>query len=248
MSLFGQEVQITPANLVPPKPLTKPIDLDDNLKFLVLDVNGCDTDYTHWISTDTTDKTILELYSFLYMVNRIFYHADQTCCVFVQQKEQLVPDNLLVRKEIVAGHLLYFGFDRQVLEEILPTCITLALMINARLFDARRLFVSPLSLDVLKAEPWCFNAVKGVANSVPSSGNKKGDLSGVFGSYKTLNELARLLLSYHCVSQVKDIARGAEEEADQRSTAPQDDLPTFHRRHDRLCNWIRHTALGPISI
>ena len=216
MSLFGQEVQITPANLVPPKPLTKPIDLDDNLKFLVLDVNGRDTDYTHWISTATTDKTILELYSFLYMVNRIFYHADQTCCVFVQQKEQLVPGNLLVRKEIVAGHLLYFGFDRQVLEEILPTCITLALMINARLFDARRLFVSPLSLDVLKAEAWSFDAVKGVANSVPSSGNKKGDLAGVFGSYKTLNELARLLLSYHRVSQVQDVAHGAEEEAEEQ--------------------------------
>lgn len=110
VSLFGQEVQISAADLVPPKPLTNPIDLDGDLRFLVLDVNGRDTDYTHWISTDTTNKTILELYMFLYMANRIFFYADQRCCVFVQQKEQLVPGDVLVRKEVVTGHLLYFGF------------------------------------------------------------------------------------------------------------------------------------------
>lgn len=200
---FGQEVQITSGDLVPPRPLSKPIELDGDLRFLALDVNGRDTDYTHWISTGTTDKTILELYSFLYMVNRIFFHADQKCCVFLQQKEQLVPGNLLVRKEIVAGHTLYFGFDRQVLDEILPTCITLALMINTNHFDVRRLFVSPLSLDILKAEAWRFDAVKGVADSVAGTGSKKANVSGVVGSYKTLHELGRRLLSYHRVSQIE---------------------------------------------
>jgi len=83
ISLFGQEVQISAADLVPPRPLTKPIDLDGDFRFLVLDVNGRDTDYTHWISPDTTDKTILELYSFLYMVNRIFFYAGQKWFVFI---------------------------------------------------------------------------------------------------------------------------------------------------------------------
>ena len=154
---FGQDVQINCADLVPPSPLTKPIELDDDFRFLLLDVNARDTDYTHWISPCTTDKTVLELYSFLYMLNRIFYHADQNCCVFVQQKERLVPGNLLVRKEIVAGHILYFGFQRQFLEEILPTCITLALMTNANYLDAAQLFVSPLSVDVLKFEAYRYN-------------------------------------------------------------------------------------------
>lgn len=206
VSLFGQEVQITAADLVPPKPLTNPIDLDGDFRFLVLDVNGRDTDYTHWISTDTTNKTILELYMFLYMANRIFFYADKKCCVFVQQKEQLVPGDVLVRKEVVTGHLLYFGFDRQVFDEILPTCITLALMINAKHFDARRLFVSPLSLDVLKAEAWGYDAVKGVANSVPGSGKSRADVAGVFGSSKTLHELARCLLTYHRVSLIEEVS------------------------------------------
>lgn len=173
ISLFGQDVQISATDLVPPRPLTKPIDLDGDFRFLVLDVGSRDTDYTNWISRETTDKTILELYSFLYMMNRIFFHADQKCCVFLQQMEQLVPGNLLVRKEVVTGHILYFGFDRRVLDAMLPTFITLALMINARYFDARRLFVSPLSLDVLKAEAWGYDALKGVANSVPGSGKKR---------------------------------------------------------------------------
>ena len=206
ISLFGQDVQISATDLVPPRPLAKPIDLDGDFRFLVLDVNGRDTDYTNWISKDTTDKTILELYSFLYMMNRIFFYADQKCCVFLQQKEQLVPGNLLVRKEVVTGHILYFGFDRRVLDAMLPTCITLALMINARYFDARRLFVSPLSLDVLKAEAWGYDALKGVANSVPGSGKKGADVAGVFGSSKTLDELARCLFTYHRVSQVEDVA------------------------------------------
>lgn len=216
ISLFGQEVQISAADLVPPRPLTKPIDLDGDFRFLVLDVNGRDTDYTHWISPDTTDKTILELYSFLYMVNRIFFYAGQKCCVFLQQKEQLVPGNLLVRKEVVTGHILYFGFDRQVLDEILPTCITLALMINAKHFDARCLFVSPLSLDALKAEAWGYDAVKGVANSVPGSGKKRADVAGVFGSSKTLCELARCLLTYHRVSLVEEVAYEETKETDDR--------------------------------
>ena len=130
---FGDKYPINCANLVPPRPLTKPIELKDDLRFLVLDVNARDTNYTHWISPDTTDRTILELHSLLYLLNRIFYHADKKCCLFVQQKERLVPGNLLLRKEIVAGHLLYFGFARQVFEELLPTCLTLALMINANI-------------------------------------------------------------------------------------------------------------------
>lgn len=73
ISLFGQDVQISAADLVPPRPLTKPIDLDGDFRFLVLDVGSRDIDYTNWISRETTDKTILELYSFLYMMNRIFF-------------------------------------------------------------------------------------------------------------------------------------------------------------------------------
>lgn len=212
---FGQDVQILSTDLVPPTPLTKPIDFNEELRFLVLDVDGRDTDYTHWISPDTTtDKTILELYLFLYMLNRVFYHAEQKCCVFVQQKERLVPGNLLVRKEIVTGHLLYFGFDWQVLEDVLPTCVILALMINTHHFDARRLFVSPLSLDALKAETWRFDPVKGVADSVAGMGAyKTAQASGVFGWYKTLHELGQRLLSYHRVSQTdaNDVEMSGEE-------------------------------------
>lgn len=207
---FGQDVQINCADLVPPSPLTKPIELDDDFRFLLLDVNARDTDYTHWISPCTTDKTVLELYSFLYMLNRIFYHADQNCCVFVQQKERLVPGNLLVRKEIVAGHILYFGFQRQFLEEILPTCITLALMTNANYLDAAQLFVSPLSVDVLKFEAYRYNYSKGVADS----SKKVANSSGSFGSYKTLNELGRLLMNYHHVSRIETESRDSDREDD----------------------------------
>lgn len=218
ISLFGQDVQISDVqisatDLVPPRPLTKPIDLDGDFRFLVLDVDSRDTDYTNWISRETTDKTILELYSFLYMMNRIFFHADQKCCVFLQQMEQLVPGNLLVRKEVVTGHILYFGFDRRVLDAMLPTFITLALMINARYFDARRLFVSPL-----KAEAWGYDALKGVANSVPGSGKKGADVAGVFGSSQTLDELARRLFNYHRVSHVEDVAYEETEDTQEINT------------------------------
>ena len=182
----------------------KPVFFDEDLRFLVLDVNACDTDYTHWISPNTTERNVLELYSFLYMLNRIFYHAEKKCCFFVQQKERLVPGNLLVRKEIVAGHILYFGFERDVLDEFLPACLTLALMINGNHFDARRLFVSPLCLDILKTESWTFDGVKGVGKSTDVTSLKGMNASGVFGSYKTLNELARLLMTYHHVSHIQD--------------------------------------------
>ena len=63
-----------------------------------------------------------------------------------------MPGDLLVRKEIVAGHTLYFGFDRDALQELLPVCLVLILMINANYFDIHRIFTSPLCLDTLKAK------------------------------------------------------------------------------------------------
>ena len=123
---------------------------------------------------------MLELYMLLYIINQIFYHAELKCCFFVQQKERLVPGNLLVRKEVVAGHVLYFAFDRQAIDELFPTCLTLAMIINAKHLDVRRLFVSLLCLDVLKTEASIFDAVKGVANSTTGANGR--DAAGVFGS------------------------------------------------------------------
>ena len=207
---FGQDVPINSVNFVPPTPLTRPIEFDDDLRFLLLDVNASDSNYTHWISPDTTDRTILELYMLLYMINRIFYNAELKCCFFVQQKERLVPGNLLVRKEVVAGHVLYFGFDRQAIDELFPTCLTLAMMINAKHLDVRRLFVSPLCLDVLKTEASIFDAVKGLANSTTGANGR--DSAGVFGSYTTLNELRRLLMTYHRVCHIQTEAEDLDQD------------------------------------
>ena len=207
---FGQDVPINSVNFVPPTPLTRPIEFDDDLRFLLLDVNASDSNYTHWISPDTTDRTILELYMLLYMINRIFYNAELKCCFFVQQKEKLVPGNLLVRKEVVAGHVLYFGFDRQATDELFPTCLTLAMMINAKHLDVRRLFVSPLCLDVLKTEASIFDAVKGLANSTTGANGR--DAARVFGSYTTLNELRRLLMTYHRVCHIQTEAEDLDED------------------------------------
>ena len=115
----------------------------------------------------------------LYMINRIFYHAELKCCFFVQQKERLVPGNSLVGKEVVAGHISYFGFDRQAIDELFPTCLTLAMMINAKHLNVRRLFVSPLCLDVLKTEASIFDAVKGLANSTTGANGR--DVPGSLG-------------------------------------------------------------------
>lgn len=234
-SFFGDKSPINCANLVPPSPLTKPIELEDDLRFLVLDVNARDTNYTHWISPDTTDRTILELYSLLYLLNRIFYHADKKCCLFVQQKERLVPGNLLVRKEIVVGHMLYFGFDRQVFEELLPTCLTLALMINANYLDARRLFVSPLCLDVLKTEAATFNVIKGVGISMPGTGTKGQNVAGVFGSFKTLSELRNVLMAYHRVSLAQADTEDSDDEGGGSSSQPQE-----RGRYDQLRQTMSH--------
>lgn len=215
---FGQDAPINFANLVPPTPLTKPIEFDHDLRFFLLDVNASDTNYTHWISPDTTDKTILQLYSLLYMVNRIFYYAELKCELFVLQKERPLPGNLLVRKEIVAGHVLLFGYDRQFIGELFPTCLKLAMMINAKLLDARRLFVSPLCLDVLKTEAAFFDAAKGVGDSDTTT-NKTG-AAGVFGSYTTLNELRRLLMTYHRVCHFQTEFQDPDDESGPSSGQP----------------------------
>lgn len=227
---LGDKYPINCANLVPPSPLTKPIELKDDLRFLILDVNARDTNNTHWISPNTTDRTILELYSLLYLLNRIFYYADKKCCLFVQQKERLVPGNLLVRKEIVAGHLLYFGFDRQVFEELLPTCLTLALMINANYLDARRIFVSSLCLDVLKTKAATFNVLKGVGMSMPGMGAKGQNFAEVFASFKTLNELRNVFMTYHRVSFAQVDTDDSDGEDGALSSQPQE-----RGRYQRLC-------------
>ena len=197
--LFGERDSISCINLIPPSPITKPITFDSDFRFLVLDVNASDTNFTHWISPKTTNKTVLDLYCCLFVLNRIFYFAGVKCCLYVQQKERLVPGDLLVRKEIVAGHTLYFGFDRNALQELLPVCLVLILMINANYFDIHRIFNSPLCLDMLKAEVATFDPIKGV----PVVPDKAKEGSEVLGSYRTLIDLQRVLLAYHRISHTQ---------------------------------------------
>ena len=202
--LFGERDSIGCINLIPPSPITKPIIFDNDFRFLVLDVNASDTDFTHWISPKTTNKTVLDLYCCLFILNRIFYFAGLKCCLYVQQKERLAPGDLLVRKEIVAGHTLYFGFDRDALQELLPVCLVLILMINANYFDIHRIFTSPLCLDMLKAEAAAFDSIKGV----PVVPDKAKEGSEVLGSYRTLIDLQRILLAYHRISHTQMEPRG----------------------------------------
>ena len=187
----------------------------------------------------------------LYMINRIFYNAELKCCFFVQQKERLVPGNLLVRKEVVASHILYFGFEKQAIDELFPTCLTLAMMINAKHLDVRRLFVSPPCLDVLKTEASIFDAVEALANS--STGANGRDAAGDFGSYTTLNELRILLMTYHRVCHIQTKAEDRCHWGRATRTMPLPPIATHHasafehRRHDGICRRISHPDVRALS-
>ena len=222
---FGQDEPINCANLVPPRPLMKPVFFDEDLRFLVLDVNACDTDYTHWISPNTTERNVLELYSFLYMLNRIFYHAEKKVLLFRAAKgKDSFPEICSCVRRLSLGTFCILASNEMCSTKFLPACLTLALMINGNHFDARRLFVSPLCLDILKTESWTFDGVKGVGKSTDVTSLKGMNASGVFGSYKTLkrtseafNDLSPRVAHSRCQQRKRRFNRG---DGPLRSSAP----------------------------
>ena len=230
-SYYGSNAKIQCVDFVPPPQLNVPVEFGEEMKFLILDVTGTDTGFTHWISPNTTDRTILELYTFLYLLNRIFAHADLPCCMFVQQKQRLVPGDLNVRKEIVTEHLLYWGFHEPTLQDHFSTFLTVAAMINACRFDVESLFVSNLSVASLCNKTAAYDPVKGLP--VGENGAKNLSASTTIGSYTTLDEFAKLLRGYHRLSSAcrKDLEDGDDdddqeevEEEDQRSRSRYEEL------------------------